>query len=185
MRIKDGGGSGREAQVNAQNRLEVESISQSVEHRANLEGRAWNIIVQVTPTGASDYFFYFKNTGIVTYVFEGFYYRVASAESITLHTNMTGTPVGGTTLTPVQVNTGSSRVMDATIQSGVDITGLANGEVVDRVWMTSTESQGYNFEQDLFVTPGSTLVFQATTGAVQIDLSLQVHELRETDSSIG
>jgi hypothetical protein len=181
MRIKDGSGSGREARVNIQNRLEVESISQSVEHRANLEGKAWNLVVQRTPTAAGDYFFYFKNTGTESYVLEGFTYRVASAESVQLWINKTGTAAGGTALTPVNVNGGSSRVISATIETGVDITGLANGEVADRIWMTNTATQAFNFEQDIFLPPGSTFSIEATTGGVQIDMVIVIHELRETD----
>ena len=175
--IRDGSGSKRQATVNADKRLEVDAVIQSLEHYYNdIKGSGYHIILQQTPTGANDCFFYLKNTGTKSIIIEGFSHRVASAESVEIYLLQTGTPSGGTTNTPVNVNSGSARLLTATVESGNDITGMSGGNLIDRVWMTSTSSSGYNFELDVIVEPGHTLTMYAATGGVQIDMVIYAYE---------
>ncbi|MDO3651310.1 hypothetical protein, partial [Nocardia mangyaensis] len=128
MEIKDGTGTGNRLKVNSNNRALTDSISRSVEHNANYEGDSYSLPIQQTPTGASDYFFYFKNNGDRYVIFEGFDYRVASAESINVILNPSvSTLSGNTSATPVNLNTSSSTTLISTVEAGNDITGISGG----------------------------------------------------------
>jgi hypothetical protein len=176
--IIDGTGSGKRVKVNNTNQLEVSSVSQTTEHYANeTRGMAWHAVLEQTATGANDNIFYFKNTGLTKYVIEGFTYRVASAESILIYLNNNLTTLsGGTTIVPVNNNTGSSSVPTATIESGNNITGVTVGNLVDRVYLTSTETSSYNFEQDIVLSAGGDFMIQAVSGAVLVSLTIIFHE---------
>lgn len=177
MRIRDGEGSGREAGVDERSRLKVASVQQSVEHNANRQGSAWHVVVEQTATGANDYIYHFENTGVETYVIEGFNYRVASAEQLKVYLRKTGTTSGGTTATPVTVNSGSNRTVTGTSEAGNDITGLSGGDVIEHLFLTSTQTSSYNFDQDVFIEPGGTFSIEAISGSVQVNLTIIFHEL--------
>lgn len=176
--IQDGKGTGKVAEVDTNNMLAVKAVTITEEHYAtHNKGKGWHIVLQQTPTGANDNFFYFKNTSEdETYVIEGFDSRVASAETLEIYLNPTGTTSGGTAVTPTNSNTSHQATsMSATIEAGNDITGLSNGNLFHRVFLTNTNTDYINFELDLAVEPGGSLVVRAVTGAIQIDMALQVY----------
>lgn len=177
--ITDGTGTQRQAKVNSDNHLNVRSVSETVEHFANhSRGEAFSLRFSQTPTGANDCFFYFKNTGTKTYVFEGLAIYAASAEQIDIKLKDIGTPSGGSTLTPVNLNTSSAKTIDATIQQGADITGLSGGATAYRVYAAAAAAtRQYNFEQDIIISPQTTLTLYAVNGAIAIDGHLNVHAL--------
>ena len=179
--IIDGTGDGFRAKVNSSNQLETNSVSQSVEHYANLtNGKAWHAVIEQTSSGGNDNIFYFKNTGQTNYIIEGFTYRVASAESVLIYLNNTVTTLaGGTTVTPANNNTSSAAIPNATIEAGNNITGVTVGTLVDRVYMTSTETSGFNFDQDIVVAPGGDFMIQAVTGGVAVSMTIIFHEAPE------
>ena len=61
MKIDDATGTGQQAKVDSLNRLHTNSISQTTEHFANTLGQAWSTVIQQTPTGGCDAFFYIKS----------------------------------------------------------------------------------------------------------------------------
>jgi hypothetical protein len=159
-------------------RLLTKTIAQSPEHHANAnEKAAWNLLLQQTPTGANDNFFYFKNTDTKKYVIEGIDCRVASAEQVLVILGMTGTTSGGTTVTAVGANTATTVQPTATMEAGNDITGLSAGETLKRIFFTSTKTEEFNFAQDIVIEPGGVCVFQAVAGSVQIDMIIHLHKI--------
>lgn len=177
MKIVDGTGTGKRVKVDDDNRFYTNSVSQSIEHFTNFfKGRSYSAVIQQTPTGASDYFFYMENTGSLPIVIEGFSYRVASAESIDVKIGVSGTPAGGATASVTNLNSNSSKSPTGTYQTGNDITGLSNGSVAERIYLTSTETKNYNFEQDVVIAQGGTFALSANTGGVQLDLNLHFYE---------
>jgi hypothetical protein len=177
MRIENGVGESRYAEVNAEFQLATNSVTETLEHFVNSQkGKSWIAVVQQTPTGAGDYFFYIKNTGTVNMIFEGIDYRVASAEQVRIFLNHVGTTSGGSSVTAVNLNTGSSAAPSATIEAGNDITGLSGGSVASRLFLTSTETTHFNFSQDIVIAPGGTLALEAVAGSIQIDLGLHFYE---------
>lgn len=167
------------ARINRRGQLEVSSVSESVERFANtIDGRAFTVTVQETPTGANDYFFYLKNdSDEYAYIVEGMNYRVASAETVEIFIGGTsiGTPTGGTAITPVNMNTSSGKSAELTCEGGSDITGVTGSQMPYRLHLTSTETKYINFEQDIVVGPNGVLVMRAVSGAIQIDLGIDIH----------
>ena len=176
MIINDGTGKGNKVEVTSMNQLRTKAVVESLEHFANTSlGEAFSITVQQTPTGANDTIFYFKNTDTKSYVIEGFDYRGTSAQGIEIYLNSIGSPVGGSSLTAANLNTASSKTVTATIEGGNNITGLSGGTLVNRYFLTSTETKHKNFEQDMNIAPGGVFSILATTGAVQTDLTILLH----------
>lgn len=176
--IKDGTGSGRLVEVDTNNRLVTDSVSQSVEHFHNhVKGTAYQITIQETPTGANDYFFHLKNTGIKDLIIEGMAYRTAINERIVVYLSTTGTTSGGTAILPYNVNAGSSSELSGTVEGGSDITGLSNGRLAERIWVaTSNSSTFHNFEMDIVITPQKTFSLLAEVGGGQIDAVIYCYE---------
>lgn len=175
--IEDGTGTGIQAKIDSDNRLLTESVSKSIEHYHNVtKGTGFHILCQQTPTGAGDCFFYMKNLSTKNWIIEGFNNRVASAETIEVNILQTGTPSGGSTITPVNVNSTSSLLLNGTFEGGNDITGMSGGRLIDRAYLTNTDTGGYNFELDVVIGPGHTLTLYAVTGGIQVDVMLQLYE---------
>ena len=45
--------------------------------------------------------------------------------------------------------------------------------------MTSTETSGFNFDQDIVVAPGGDFMIQAVTGGVAVSMTIIFHEAPE------
>jgi len=176
--IEDGTGAGYTTKVDSNNRLYVTAITQTAEHFSNtINGQAYHIVVEETATGTNDVIFYLQNTSVENnLIIEGFDYRVASAETLEVYRNPTGTTVGGTTVLPVNANTSSAKTLSATVESGSDITGLTNGQLIDRIFLTSTETTNFNFNVDFVIAPGGSFSLRAVTGSVQVNLTIQCYE---------
>lgn len=152
---------------------EVSSIVRPLQHHANVaHGNAYSAVISVTPTGAGDCFFYLKNNDDYNLVIRSIGLYGASAESIQVKLGDTGT-VGGThaDLTPISRNAGSGKVADATCESGVDITGLSGGSIVDLIHFTNVY-QKVRWDSSLIVPKNSMISLYAVTGAVAINVTL-------------
>jgi len=169
--IRDGKGRGYLAEVTTENRMKTASVTRSKEHDANLVyGSCYNMLVDLTPTGAGDCFMYIKNTGTKNIVIEGFGIYAASAEKIKGMLNDSGTPVGGTDFVPVALNTASGKAAVGIFQTGVDITGLSGGTTFQTFRIPANgATNSVNFEADIVVAPGGTFTAYAVTGGVALE----------------
>ena len=123
------GSNGQVAEVDDENRLQVFSVSEPFDKHRNTEMKAWALYFTNTPTGANDNFFYIKNTGIKDLFIQDI--RISSTvPTQILYNHVSGTAVGGTPVIPMNRNLGSSVTPSATIEQGVDITGLADLGVI-------------------------------------------------------
>ena len=176
--IRDGTGEGYQARVDKTNRLRVRSVNLSTEAYENIvNGKAYSLYVSATPTGAGDCFFYFKNTSESSlYVIEGLQVYVASNESIEVYLKDTGTPSGGTAVSPVTLNTSSNEVLNATIEQGNNITGLTQGSMAYKLRVPANNStNAYNFDQDIVISPQQTFCLYATSGGIAVEATLDCH----------
>jgi hypothetical protein len=122
------GNAGQLAAMTADGRQIVHSVAraESLQSAIYFE-EAYTIPFAKKPTAAGDYFFYIKNLSTMPLVI----YGMDITSTTTLDTyglaSVTGAPVGGTAIVPVNDYVGSAHTLsttDATVLEGVDLTGL-------------------------------------------------------------
>ena len=166
--IKDGKGRGFVAEVTAENRLRVSSVSRSKEHDANITwGESYNVVVDVTPTTTDACFLYIKNLGTRNIIFEGFGAYVESAEKIYGKLGVVGTPIGGNTTPPVNLNAASNLTPVGTFLTGNDITGLSGGDIFQTFRVpANTATNIVNFEADIVLPTNQVFTAYVTNGSI-------------------
>jgi len=168
--IEDGTGTSNTVKVDSENMLASSCVTSSTEHHANHKhGTAFSVNFSATPTGAGDCFLYVKNTDEEDLVIEGFGLMCEADEYFDVKLGDVGTPVGGSAVTPVNLNAGSGKTATGTFQNGNDITGLSGGSVAYRIYHTNTKGTGYNnFEMDLIIPKNNTLTIYCQTGTTAL-----------------
>ena len=149
------------------------AICQTItEHSNQHEEESYSAVMSVTPTGAEDCFFYIINDNDIEAVVTSLKLHAAAAETVQVKIRDTGT-VGGThaTLTPVNRNAGSGKVADVTCESGVDITGLSGGDVVDEL-VANTTMYRWQWQSGLIIPKNRMVSLYAVTGAIAIRATL-------------
>jgi len=172
MIIEDGLGTGKTAGINEENRLITSSISASVEHHVNHHAEtAFNALFAVNPDGADDCIFYLKNEDDTDLIIESVWWQTSAAEEVYYKIGDTGTAVktSGADITPVNLNAGSGKTADVlcysnTADGAVDITGISGGSTVQKLWLTSAESNLFNCDQDLIIPKNQTFAIYCVGG---------------------
>lgn len=165
----DGAGMG----VNDDGYGKVSAVSHNLQFRANLfMQNSYNAVISVTPTGAGDCFFYLKNDDSSDLIINTIKLYSASSEQVQFKFGDSGT-IGGThaALTPVSKNAGSGKVADVTCESGVDMTGLSGGSIIEHIY-TSTTMQRWFWDSTLILPKNRILTLYAVTGAVALQASI-------------
>lgn len=174
--IEDGTGQGYKSKVNSDNSLSVEASTFDKIHLVNLDkGQAYGMTFTVTPTGANDCFCYIMNTSTNNLVLNSILLASASDEVIQMKLRDIGTPVGGSTAIPVNRNTNSNNTAVGTFQTGVDITGLSGGSIVDQYFVKGvTKSEKYSWASKIIIGPNGVFSLYAVTGAIALRISLSL-----------
>lgn len=176
MKIQDGAGSGYEAAVDNENRLATTSVIETRDKHVNRHsGKAWSFPFTTTPTGAGDYFFYFKNTGTEDYFLTDIRLDAASAEVVGVD-SVSGTAsfAGGAAITPVNRNLSSEVVPSATVQYDTDTTGLTK---VGEIFFLTCEANvmcHLRTTSNVVITPGKAIALRAVTGAIAIQGTISI-----------
>ena len=174
MLIDDGSGSGRSVAVNKDNRLATAAISSSIEHHINhAHGLAFNASFIQAPTANDDCILYIQNDSDTDMVVEGFYLATSAACEIYLQKNNIGTRNGATDITAQNVNLGSGKEAEVTIEKGADLDGGAatltsGGEIARGVFHAALSTNWFNFEQDLIVPKNKTFTMWCDTAGVTV-----------------
>jgi len=170
FQIEDGQGNGKSVGVTSENRLKTSSVAFTAEHEVNHhDGQAYSVGASLTPTGAGDCFLYVKNTNDIDMVITEFMIYSASDEIITFKLGDAGTPAGGSDTTAVNRNAGSGNIADATIQTGVDITGLSGGSGLMSVFHDGgTNSVRYAPASAFILPKNKVFTGYVTTGGIAI-----------------
>ena len=151
----------------------VKAICQTITEHANQhQEESYSAVIAVTPTGAGDCFFYIINNSDIEAVVTSLKLQAGAAENIQVKIRDTGT-VGGThaALVPVNRNAGSGRIADVTCESGVDITGLSGGDVVDEL-VAGTTMYKWEWQSGLIIPKNRMVSLYAVTGAIAIKATL-------------
>jgi len=170
------GPNGKVVLVSDEGKMATESVSASVGHHVNHHnGKAFNLLFTATPTNSTNPFLYVKNTSEDDMVLEGFTLHFVASEWIDIKLgDVTGTPAGGTNITPANLNSGSGVIADGgstgSFQNGNAITALSGGTVVQRIYHeTSAGSTSYNFDQDIILKKNGVLTMYAETGGAALN----------------
>jgi len=168
--IEGGTGNGYAAAVTSDNKLAIEGPTDSREHHTNhADGLAFNLMFSATPTNGDNPFLYVKNTSDDDLVIEGFTLHEVGSEYFDFKLGDTGTPTGGTTITPANLNSGSGNIATGTFENAVAITALTGGTTIQRIYhLTSVGETLYNFEQDVILKPNGVLTVYAQTGGTAL-----------------
>ena len=165
--------------------METTSINSSTEHHVNhAHGEAFILLIDQTPISSDPSgteigevcFCYIKNTSDTDMCLEEVNFRLAGtaqAEVIKVRGMNTGNPIGGTTVTPNNLNLGSGKTASGTFLVGSEITGLTDGNEYDRVYVgSSNDISNFNFGQDIIVPKGNVVTLWATNLDVAIYVGL-------------
>ena len=175
----ESGSNGNVAEVDDESRLLAFAVVQTEDRHANIEGRYWTVFVSVTPTGANDNFFYLKNDGTSNLKITDI--RASSTVATRLlYKHVSGAAVGGTPIVPVSRLLGSAAAPNATIQQGVDITGLVDQG--DPLFFEECDvpnrRENLKTTSNIMIPQGQAVAFErvAGTGAITIVISLSEEE---------
>jgi hypothetical protein len=170
LTIEDGQGKGYAAAVSNENKLSVESVMHTIYEHRTRAGQSFSASFSKTPTGANDCFFYFKNNSNDPVWISRIKLIVpTTGDRIQVKLNDVGTPVGGTDITPINLNSGSGSKANATVLEGVDITGLSGGSVIDDITVAAAgDTKIFEWKSAIIIAPGTTMSLYAVAGALLI-----------------
>jgi len=121
------GPDGQVVKVDADKRLTVFADTQPWEEHRNREGAAVSIHFSVTPVGANDFFWYFRNDGTSDIFLHKIRLASTVATEITVeHVSGTAVFVTGTTPAVTNKNLGNPSALTVTNTFDTDITGLTS-----------------------------------------------------------
>lgn len=136
----------------------------------------YTLLFDKTPTGAGDYFVYMLNShpSKLLVVPELRCKAATTDEEIQIVLGATGTPVGGTDTTPANhyTNSPNSATGDGTFQTGVDITGLSGGTVVEHITINADAgTQEFFWRSGFVVSKNQVFALKATNRCDKVDYS--------------
>ncbi len=95
------------------------------------------------------------------------------AEIIKIIGKVDGIPIGGTNITPVNLNLGSGKTADGIFLGGNEITGLSGGSQLHRIYIgSSNTTTTFNFGQDIIVPKNNTISIWAVNLDIEIAFTL-------------
>ena len=149
-----------------------------VQHHVNHDhGKSYSFVVSKTPTGAGDCFAFIQNTDDLDMLITSIALACAADDNIQIKLgDDVSTAAGGTTTTMVNRNAGSGNTADVVAESGVNITNLTGGLVVDDIFLDAgTSAVKISWGSHLVVPKNQTISFWAVTGTAAINMTLSVH----------
>lgn len=166
MKIQDATGTSKWAKVDEENRIVTRSIASPLDEHINEKtGKVWSLPFEnVTPTGADDFIFYITNTGDKSLRITDIRISAGTAATQVKVEKVTGTPSGGTTLTPVSRNLGRAATPSATIETGSDITGITSQGTLFYIQCDTVDREEHlRTSSNIIITKGSAVALQVET----------------------
>lgn len=157
--------------------LEVCAVVRSIDLFCNqVKGDTYSILIQQTPTGPGDCFFYGKNLAEHDIIVSSIKLQCASNEDIELHLGDLGAPVGGVDCALVNRQAGCGRVAEVLCKVGNDLTGLSGGAVVERLVVKGGDpSKRFGWLSGIVIPKNHVLTMYAVTGTAVIKATISMH----------
>jgi hypothetical protein len=179
MLIEDGTGSGRKVKVDGEYRMCVAGVVTTYVDHLNHDGFVWSIPFDaIAPSGATK-FFHITYTGL--YCLNVVRITISSTVAgVFRFLKVTGTPSGGSTITPVCMNLISTNILQALAQQAVSITGLTDAGLLLPFYLTANQTHNLELSTAWIIQPGASLAIQAP-GAATINGNMVVAEQQNGD----
>lgn len=170
MSLEVRGSDGHVWDVTRLGRGKVLSLSQSPQaQNAIKDFLTFTAVGTETPTGAGDYFFYMKNDGTYPICISRLAVDGGTADEVELRA-VTGTAASGTALTPLNRTRSSGKTVDATIESGVDITGLTSAGALERLVVPADTNNELVFvDRPIVLRQNQAVAIAAITGTAALN----------------
>ena len=169
--IKDGAGTGNTLEITKENKAQINAVQKTITQHINEQyQKHFSLFFEgIDPTGADDYFFYFKNTGTKNIHFTKFRFASSVIGTVELH-NVTGTATAVNAITPANRFIGSTNSLTATIGTNVNITGLANAATLIHLRLDTADKDFVDSAPShIIVPPGQSvaLLWDTATGILK------------------
>lgn len=83
-----------------------------------------------------------------------------------------GFPIGGSTISPTNLNLSSGNSAQGVFLKGSNITGISGGEILQKIWVVSNGTKSYNFNQDIIVPKNRVLTIYSRSSVGELDITL-------------
>ena len=182
--IQDGTGTGSRAKVNSSNRLTVDSIETTAESLASGSGDSFNVsndIVEIT-SDTETALIHIQNTNSEDWVVTRVYFHfggstggVGSGEFCMIQNATTGTLIsGGATVSPVNANFGSAKLLVGEFLQGTNGSTVTNGTEFVRTIVPNFTSRNIIPFDSVVIPPGASLSLQVKPPAGNTSLKVQL-----------
>ena len=182
--IQDGTGTGYRAKVNSSNRLTVDSIETTAESLASSMGDSFNVsndIVEIT-SDAQTALIHINNTNSEDWIITRVYFHfggstggVGSGEFCMVKNATAGTLIsGGATVTPVNANFASAKLLVGEFLQGTDGSTVTDGTEFLRTIVPSFTSRNIIPFDSVVIPPGASLSLQFKPPAGNTSLKAQL-----------
>ena len=191
--IKDGAGTGYTAKVDSKNRLHSFSTTESGGTEAAVSGDLYNVnteTISLTSANASA-LVYMKNTDIVPWVYNRVFYNAgpSTGGSGDFLAEVIANPTAGTlisagaTLTPHNLNFGSSKELTATTLKGAEGSTITDGTVRVSTIIPAAGTRVLIAFDSIILEPGSSIAVRITpqTGNTAMNIQVGFNLYRFTD----
>jgi len=174
------GDGGYQVRVTKDNMLTTLATVIKMKHYVNhIHALAFNLVFSQTASSVNDCILYIKNGNILDMIVHNVAVDVPTDEIIEIKLNDIGTPVGGSIVTPSNLNAGSNNVAEGVYQGGNDITGLSGGVSTKKIKFKGGEStKSYSFDHDIIIPKNRILTLYCVNGSILVNgmLSFYFHE---------
>jgi hypothetical protein len=177
MKIEDGSGFQRQAEVTELLRLATDAMSLHPSAVANRRGDAYSIVFEADPNGTDIDFFYLKNEDndkdLVIYKI-----RMSTGTldiDVDIKVGVTGSPTTGTAVTPANMRTGGGSANVTAEWRDADL-ALTGGTVVDTLYVDKdfVGEQEFDYPAGIVLPPGKALVFNCVGTDPTSDINTEV-----------
>ena len=174
--IKDGTGTGRTLGVNTDNQGLVKAITESeFEFTSENKGLAFSWASQTFDPGQDDTMLLVKNTSTDKRLhIDAVWISIDTQSRIVVHLPTTNVTVAGTTITGVNLNTGSSNVAEA--EAARNETGNSEGDVI---WSGEVQATSEPYKVDfggaLILAKNKSIAVDFKTAATAGDVTIMGH----------
>ena len=171
------------ARVNSEGQIATEAITiASDRHTNQIHFRVWSLPFLPTAVVAdNDYFFYFKNTGNVNYIFTDFRGSASGACSVSIcHVSGTAVATAEVAVTPVNRFLGASEQPTVTLFADTDTTGLTDEGVLFKMDVAAGNADQLNHLKTtagVIVPPGQALAIRCNTAGIALTGTLSIAEV--------